>query len=970
MSAHNHNLSVYSAKRNLMAGCAVSALLALPAAVCVGVVLASPAAAQTVIGSDHSATVNLANYGAGPVLIHGNTTIATQFGNGVIASSGAFWSLTNAGEISAASGTGILLNMAGNVANQELITGVDGIELNAGGVVSNAAGASISATSYGVLVNGAAGSLANAGKISAGYDGVSLNRGGEVANISGGTITGAHIGVYTGHGFGSVANSGVISAATGDAVSLYTGGAFTNAATGEVIGGYTGVFAGGPGSSIQNAGIITGPDFGVYAMGASRISNTGTIAGGVDGIIDTGSGGSITNSGMITGAKIGLRTVNAADVLNSGTITGGLIGMKLGAGSSLTNAAGGLIEGGSIGLQAGNDVVVNNAGTVLDKTVAGMVLSRGDVLTNTGTIGGVVGLLVNGGGANIYNAGLIASTSADGDAIQLEGGADNLTFASGSVITGAIDGGGWANQITLAGAGVMSGDLKNFGAGSALNEMQGADWTASGNWNVAQVTNAGTFQPGIIGTPLDLTGNFTQDESGTMRVLVSPTGTTHFNVTGAVELAGQLDYVLAPGAYAPATESFLTASGGVTGSFASTSPVTPPPAAMTPVVIPTIAQTQPQIQAQVQQVVQQQTSVVVPQQTQQVVFSQTPVAATPLVVATVVDNTLNVAVTRNFVVAPVDDTLFASANQAMALDAQRAGDALLAHASGSAAPCVSGTLPGSANIATALASGFCQAGGWIEATGTHFNQANAYGASNTGFLAGIDRQIAGGKLGLAVGYDETSLTDKSAGTGSVDTMRIGLYGAVPLGQVMLTGSVVDGLATEKTTRQTGAGVAGARDAGNVLGGAMQVAMPISLGGVSLLPAAGVRFADVSMGGFNEMTADPAFAVNGAASGGFTAQPYMRMTVQKNFVTASQVVFTPAASLGVTYQTSQLGAVHLTSQGGTGFAARNAALDGTAGEMSAGITASRGDWSLSAKYSAQMAGNWSSQSVQAALEVKF
>jgi outer membrane autotransporter protein len=357
--------------------------------------------------------------------------------------------------------------------------------------------------------------------------------------------------------------------------------------------------------------------------------------------------------------------------------------------------------------------------------------------------------------------------------------------------------------------------------------------------------------------------------------------------------------------------------------------------------------------------------VAVPQQTQQANLS-----AAPLVVAAVVENSLNLVVTRNFVVAPADDALFAETSQAMALDAQRAGDDLLAHASGSAAPCVSGTLPGGANIATALASGFCQAGGWVEATGTKFNAANAYGASNTGFLAGIDRQAGIAKLGVAVGYDETSLNDKAAGKASVDTMRIGLYGALPLGGLMLTGDVIDGLATSMTTRQTGAGAARAREAGNVLGGAMQLAMPISFHGISLVPAAGVRFADVRMGGFSETAADPAFAVTAPASGGFSAQPFLRMAVSESFVTASQVVFTPAASLGVTYQTGAGGNARVESRDGTGFATRAAALDGVAGEAMVGMTASRGDLSLSATYSAQVAGNWSSQSVQAALEVKF
>ena len=231
---------------NSMVPKATSPLLALPAAMPLGIGGAEPAAAQNVISTSQYAAVNLSNYGPGPISITSGTTIAST-GWAAVWGEGADTELTNAGDVSASEGIGIYLGAAGGVANQGggRITGVDVIRLDAGGTVSNAAGGYLGASRYGVLVENQAGTVTNAGTIAAGYDGVSLNHGGSVTNSVGGTISGGHIGVYTGYGLGSVANSGLITARRGDAVSLYTGGSLSNSATGRIIGGYSGVYAGG-----------------------------------------------------------------------------------------------------------------------------------------------------------------------------------------------------------------------------------------------------------------------------------------------------------------------------------------------------------------------------------------------------------------------------------------------------------------------------------------------------------------------------------------------------------------------------------------------------------------------------------------------------------------------------------------------------------------------------------------------------
>ncbi len=849
-------------------------MLALPAAISLGVVLARPALAQSVISGNHNSTVNLAAYpGGNPVSITAGSTIAPRSGDALVGLGGGPWSLANAGLLNAPD-VGILLDTVGSVAN--------------------------------------------AGVISAGYNGLSLNRGGTLSNAMGGSISGGHIGVYTGNGLGDITNEGVISASAGDAVSLYAGGSFTNASGARVLGGYSGVYARGTGTSIQNAGTITGPNSGLYLEGAVQVTNSGSLGGG-DGIFAYGSGTGIDNTGRISGAKAGVLLDSGAELQNSGTITGGLVGALLGAGGHLTNQAGGLIEGGNIGVQTGSDAVIDNAGTILDGTVAGMVLGAQSSLDNSGVIGGVTGLVVSGAGSSVFDTGVIAATPSSGEAIALNG-TDFLTLSTGAEIFGAIDGGGSASEIFLQGTGTLASTLQNFGAGSALGIAQGADWVASGQWEIAQVENAGTFQPGIIGTPLALTGNFTQVPGGTTRVLVTPSQTTEFNVSGVAQLGGALVYVLAPGSYAPGSENFLTAGGGIVGRFRSVTAVADAPAS--------------------------------------------PALVTPPMVLALADAThqANLVVAQAFTVAPADDALFADANQAMALAAEQAGDTLLGHASGARSDGCAGALTGD-----------CLAGAWVEAVGDNIGQADAFGASGGGFLAGLDRRIGpdGTRLGLALGVDALSLNDTSGGKAGMKTVRVGLYGAQPLGRMMLSASLIDGIMTGSTTRATGAGTALADSSANVLAGAAQLALPLVLDGWRLTPAAGLEFAAVNSGAMTETARTQAFAIATSASGGTSLRPYLRMAFSHSYITQSQWVVIPQASLGLAYQTGDpQGTVMITAHDGTPFATRGTPLSPASGLLMAGISVTRGRWSLRARYVAQVSGNGAAQTLDAAILIRF
>jgi len=788
-----------------------------------------------------------------------------------------------------------------------------GLLLNSGSIIGGQTGVYSGYTSIGSSSIVVAGTVFNSGLISGGTTGVHLFNGGEVENAPGGVVTGGTYGLEIGYAgstianFGTVYNSGSISGG-GTGVLLENGGAVNNTAGGAISGG----------------------TIGINALGLATIVNAGLITGGADGV-DLASGGAVVNSGTIIGT--------------SGT------GLNL-AGGSLVNSETGLIQGGTDGVIATSGANIVNAGRIYDDPAPGhaaVSLSGTVSLTNlpTGTISGEVGVLVSGNDATIVDEGSIISTDG-GDAIQIEPGSDpvQITLTTGSSIAGAIDGGGTAGQITLTGQNTLDDTISNFGAGSALTVAPGASWTGVGNWTIANVNNTGTFQAGMLNAPLNLTGNFSNN--GTLQVVVTPTTSTTFTVSGTATLTGNLTYVFAPGTYIPGTTyNFLTAAGGVSGGF-----------------------------SKVQYV-----------------------GATPAYVG----KTTNVLITgdtlgSNLVlgrVAPLDDSVFADQNQVAAINAEAANDDVLGKAAGdpgaNAAACAAAesVMPGqtsphgtstAAQMTGAVANAFCGAGGWIEATGSTQNVDNSgdgfgYGANDAGFLAGIDKPVNafGTKLGLAVGYDDAWLDDKADGKATADTVRVGLYGSQPLGAFTLAADIMYGHGSNTSTRQSGVGATSGSYGSDIFNGGIQLDTDADLQGVVVTPAAGVKFAAVDTGSFAETapTVLAAFKVDASSSSYTSVQPFVNLGLSKIFTTESQVTITPDVSVGYTLEAGDRGkSVTVEAPDGTVFGSGHTSLDEGGAQLEAGVSAGKNNWALYAKYSAFVAGNWTAQAGEAGLQIKF
>ncbi len=821
------------------------------------------------------------------------------------------------GPVSIASGVSITSTGAA------AISGGTAAQLANAGLVADAAGAGIDLA--------AGGSIANSGSIS-GANAVRLEAAGSIANT--GAINGAAYGVLVNNGAGTLANSGAIAAGY-DGVSLNKGGTITN--TASIFGGHIGVYTGNGLGVVENSGIISassGDAVSLYSGGSLTNAATGELLGGYTGVYAGGSGAQITNAGLITGPDFGVYLMGASSVSNSGTIAGGIDGvMDLGAGGQIVNSGilhggqmgvrlaangavenSGIISGGSIGVKLGvNGTLANEASGRIAGGVIAVVAAAGDALQNAGTISGQTGIAATGA-ITLTDTGVISATIAGGNAINLSGGASIIVLGTGAAINGNIAASNTASQIELTGSGTLDSNLIGFGAGSAVSVAQGAVWDGSGQWQVARLVNDGVFTPGAIGTPLSLTGNFVQNADGTLRVLVSSDGIAPFAITGTAILGGTLRYVLAPGTYQPASDTFLTATGGVTGSFAQvTASGTGPRATPTQLTVSGAA------------------------------------AGGQAFAAAVTVSGPTLSINSAFTVAPAGARLFADTTQAMAMGAFASGGTLLARA-GSNAP----------------------SGGWAQATGGLAAASGAYTLRGGGFMAGLDHGDGfGGRIGFAVGYDSTNLTEDGAGTAGLRTTRLGFYAMQQMGRFRLSADILGGIVSRHTTRGTGAAAATAQGGGHTISGDMRVALPLSYAGAQFTPAFGLQVASVTAGALDEASATQAFAVKVAEASGTTVAPYLRLRVTRNFVTASNLVIAPDVSLGVGAMLNNPGAAtHVIAQDGTGFTVAPTHLAPIAGQFGAGIGIGRGNWRVLARYSVTAGGNWSGQNLQAGVLVRF
>lgn len=312
--------------------------------------------------------------------------------------------------------------------------------------------------------------------------------------------------------------------------------------SGENIGLHAAIAA--PGASLANSGTIVGVLAGLQNDGVlaqvqtnGLIWSTGTGVT-VAGILNTGSGSitSVVNNtgGSIAGSRAGIfnegsiSTISNAGMISSNSSSGGTVAAIWNDGGTITNLTntgtlqsaniGGVLQGFGVATENGAIETLQNSGTITGM-VGLLVQDNGRVgaLTNSGTISGdIAGISMETSGAGtITNTGLIVGAPSSamggtiGTGIDLSRGTNVGLLANSGTITGgsaAIQIDGNSSISTITNSGLIAGDLTSsstmsLGISGGRGNVVGTLTGASGGLGVADkgvitVTGANLFFSG------------------------------------------------------------------------------------------------------------------------------------------------------------------------------------------------------------------------------------------------------------------------------------------------------------------------------------------------------------------------------------------------------------------------------------------------------------------------------------------
>ncbi len=530
-----------------------------------------------------------------------------------ITNGGAVSALTNvvAGFDSGSMGT-IKVDGAGStLAASLLIIGDSGngfMNVTNGGVVTSDSGviANFVPSNSSVTVDGTGSQWTISGTLMVGNTGngsMSITNGGAVSNTDA-TIAGSPLStsMVTVDGTGSTwTNSATLS--VGDqgngSMSITNGGAVsnTNGTIGNNAGSAGTVTVDGAGSTWTNNGTF---DVGFSGNGTLNITNGGTVtvtgfdariaeqATSTSSVIVDGSGSTWTIANELDVARNGTGTLT---IQNGGTVnmTGSgraAIGVNAGsngtaivdgAGSTWTDSAD-LWVGGDNGGPGGTGLLrIQNGGTV---NVTGNM-----TVWSTGTLE-VGSYVLNAPNLNFDGATLrtVASTNFINNATIGSGGVTVDDDGFVSTLSGVFTGPGGLTKIgdgtiIISNANTYTGDT-NINAGTlqvdgsiTSNTFVNAGGTLSGIGTITgNVTNSGNVSPGDSPGTLTITGNYTQNSTGTLTIEVaSETAHDLLQVGGAAGLDGTLQILKLDNFAIHAGDKIiiLSAGGGVNGQFAT-----------------------------------------------------------------------------------------------------------------------------------------------------------------------------------------------------------------------------------------------------------------------------------------------------------------------------------------------------------------------------------------------------------------
>ena len=322
---------------------------------------------------------------------------------------------------------------------------------------------------------------------------------------------------------------------------------------------------GGAGGSV--AGAIVDNGVLIFNHAASftlpgAISGTGTLeVAGTGTAILTGDGPLSGRTTIDTGASLQLGNGGATGSLGGDIADDGRLVINHSGSFTLANT---LIGSGALEIAGGTTLLTVNSAFVGATTIdSGATLQLG----NGGTSGSTAGNFVDNGHLVLSRSDTVTSTAS-------LSGTGTFDLNGGGTLIFNGDGRGFTGTTNLNAGTLRVGDASTPGAtlGGALKVASGATLQGHGTIGGA-LTNAGTVQPGGTIGVLTVNGNYTQ--TGTLNIEVSPTDASKLQVNGAATLGGTLALTFDPGTYAAQTYQIVSATGGVSGSFASVTGTVP-----------------------------------------------------------------------------------------------------------------------------------------------------------------------------------------------------------------------------------------------------------------------------------------------------------------------------------------------------------------------------------------------------------
>ena len=238
---------------------------------------------------------------------------------------------------------------------------------------------------------------------------------------------------------------------------------------------------------------------------------------------------------------------------------------------------------------------------------------------------------------------------------------------------------------------------------------------------------------------------------------------------------------------------------------------------------------------------------------------------------------------------------------------------------------------------------------------------------------GADTTVgATGRLGVAIGYERQSYKDQNSGGGDTDVLRASVYGSVPVGPIGLSAVGSYAYGWVNTQRATGIGQASVRrHVSQWLGGA-QAAVPFTLAGATITPAAGVIVSHVRSDGFAEAGAVPtSFRVTGIESSRTSASPFAQIGWSYTVETASGLQIIPDATIGYRRSDTARGlATTLVAADGTAFTGNAIGLPRGSAIAGASLTVHQGRWTGFASWRGEFGSAWSNNGGTIGVRIAF